>query len=131
MANSGVQKQNTEKFGVAPRMVPNEPAMVDVGAEVQNKRMSIGKSEASLNTPVERMGAAKPWVPKGGHAVAAANAKDPGQAKPSMKFVPAPSPGFVKGRLPDTKKAGGPGSGYAGQGDAGGYSGASGNGGYS
>lgn len=125
------KEQNMTKFGVEDRMVPNTIAMPDVGGEVMNKRMSIGMSEPSLNTPTERMGAAKPWVPKGGHAVAAADAKDPGNDKPSMRFKPAPSPGYVKGRLPDTKKAGGPSQTPAGQADAGGYSGASGVGGYS
>ncbi|MCK5020221.1 MAG: hypothetical protein KAS32_24495 [Candidatus Peribacteraceae bacterium] len=131
MAKDGLQKQNETRFGVEARGVPNSAVMPDVGAEVMNKRMPIGKSEPSLNSATERMGAAKPWVPKGGHAVAAANAKDPGNDKASTKFVPAPSPGFVKGRLPDTKKAGGPSGTPAGQGNAGGYAGASGNGGYS
>jgi hypothetical protein len=124
------KEQNKVKDGVKPRMVPNPVGMPDVGGEVMNKRMPIGMSEPSLNSATERMGAATPWVPKGGHAVAAANAKDPGNDTPSMKFVPAPSPGYVVGRTPKSKP-GGPGNGYAGQADAGGYSGASGNGGYS
>lgn len=130
MAKDGLQEQNTEKFGVADRSVPNPAKMPDVGGEIQNKRTPISQSEPSLNMAAERMGAAKPWKPKGGHAVAAANAKDPGQDKPSMKFVPAKSPGYVVGRTPKSKP-GGPGNGYAGQANAGGYEGASGGGGYS
>ena len=124
------KEQNEVKFGVAPRMVPNPTAMPDVGEEMMNKRTPLSMSEPSLNSATERMGAATPWISKAGHAVAAANAKDPGNDTPSMKFVPASSPGYVVGRTPKSKP-GGPGNGYAGQANAGGYEGASGNGGYS
>ena len=84
----------------------------------------------SLNVPTERMGAAKPWISKAGHALAAANAKDPGQVKISQKFKPAPSKGYA---TPGKEGKGpvGPTATPAGQADAGGYSGASGSGGYS
>lgn len=81
---------------------------------------AIGKAEPSLNTPVERMGAASPWISKAGHAVAAANAHDPPSSKPSMRFKPAPKGG-------PTGPTGTP----AGQANAGGYVDASGSGGYS
>lgn len=78
---------------------------------------AIGDAVPSLNVPKERMGAARPWISKAGHAVAAANAHDPSGSKPSMKV--------------QKKKAQGPTSGYAGQADGGGYVGAGATGGYS
>ena len=81
---------------------------------------AIGDAVPSLNVPKERMGAARPWISKAGHAVAAANAHDPAGSKPSMKFKAAPKGG-------PTGPTGTP----AGQANAGGYVGASGSGGYS
>jgi hypothetical protein len=75
---------------------------------------AIGEAEPSVKSATERMGAAKPWMPKGGHAVAAANAHDPAGSKPSMKV------GKTQGQSP---------AGYAGA-DQGGYAGAGGVGGY-
>jgi hypothetical protein len=76
--------------------------------------MAIGKAVPSIKSPTERMGAAKPWMPKGGHAVAAANAHDPASSKPSMKI------GKTQGQSP---------AGYEGN-DQGGYEGAGAAGGY-
>ena len=118
----------TSKDGVTDRMAQAEQnvpvvqikptGFKDTGMGIMTH--AIGKAEPSLNTPVERMGAAKPWMPKGGHAVAAANAHDPPSSKPSMKFKPAPKGGPI-----------GPTATPAGQANAGGYEGASGSGGYS
>lgn len=82
----------------------------------------IGTVEQSIKDPVERMGAAKPWISKAGHAVAAANAHDPPGSKPSMKVqkTRAKGPGgMVSGGVP------------AGQQNAGGYASANSIGGYS
>ncbi len=46
----------------------------------------IGTAKPSLNVPKERMGAARPWISKAGHAVAAANAHDPAGSTPSMRM---------------------------------------------
>jgi hypothetical protein len=76
---------------------------------------AIGTAEPSIKTPTERMGAAKPWMPKGGHAVAAANAHDPASSKPSMKV------GKTQGQSP-AGYAGNDQGGYVDAGAAGGYS---------
>lgn len=74
---------------------------------------AIGTAEPSIKSPVERMGAAKPWIPKGGHAVAAANAHDPAGSKPSMKVgkkqgqSPAGYEGANQGGYVDAGAAGG------------------------
>lgn len=94
---------------------------------------AIGEIESSVSTPVERMGAASPWISKAGHAVAAANAKDPPGEKPSMRFKPALSKGYEVVTSPKKQrgKPVGPTATPAGQANAGGYEGASGSGGYS
>lgn len=74
----------------------------------------IGQVEQSIKTPVERMGAAKPWISKVGHAVAAANAHDPPSSKPSMKM------GKKQGQSP-VGYAGNDQGGYEDAGAAGGY----------
>lgn len=128
------KEQNKTRFGVSDRGVPNEIGMPDtVGPEVTNKRIRItSMPEPSLGETAERMGAAKPWVPKGGHSSADAN--DPGNDTPSMRFKPAPSEGYVVVKSPKDADPGGktgPTQTPAGQADAGGYTGASGVGGYS
>ena len=83
---------------------------------------AIGDAVPSLNVPKERMGAARPWRSKAGHAVAAANAHDPAGSKPSMKVQKkkAQGPGgMVSGGTP------------AGQQNSGGYLSANSIGGYS
>jgi hypothetical protein len=76
---------------------------------------AIGEAVPSIKTPTERMGAAKPWMPKGGHAVAAANAHDPAGSKPSMKV------GKTQGQSPAGYEGANQG-GYENAGAAGGYS---------
>ena len=120
--------KSTSKDGVKPTMgkaEANVPIMQEMPMGFKETAPgivthAIGKAEPSIKTPAMRMGAAKPWMPKGGHAVAAADAHDPPSSKPSMRFKPAPKGSPV-----------GPTGIPAGQADAGGYSGASGGGGYS
>ena len=114
----------TSKDGVADRMGAAEvnvpivqikpTGFKETGPGIQTH--AIGNAEPSLNVPTERMGAAKPWISKAGHAVAAANAHDPASSKPSMRV--------------QKKKAQGPTNGYAGQSDGGGYVDAGAAGGY-
>ena len=74
------------KFGLPDTIGGYDPAPTKIKETSPGIiRMAIGKSIPSLNSPKERMGAAKPWKPKGGHASAAASARDPGTKGPSMK----------------------------------------------
>ena len=75
----------------------------------------IGVVEQSIKDPVERMGAAQPWISMAGHAVAAANAHDPPGSKPSMKV------GKTQGQSPVGYEGANQG-GYVDAGAAGGYS---------
>ncbi len=120
----------TSKDGVADRMGQAEANVPIVqikptGFTVTSEGImthAIGDAVPSLNVPVERMGAAQPWISKAGHAVAAANAHDPAGSKPSMRVQKkkAKGPGgMVSGGVP------------AGQQNSGGYLSANSIGGYS